>query len=140
MSTEEETKLSPGLILIHKIFSLRNLVGSFNSGAEGEEKSQRKEKGGGGGGGGGGDSKEMKDDSTGLYHWCPDRQFQSALVTRQEAAETSWLDHLVVGVFAEASSPPLGLRNLIMPLRASNIPHSQIRQVVILGNIQFIEK
>ena len=136
MSTEEETKLSPRLILIHKINSLRNLVGSFNSGAEGEEKRERKEKGGGGGG----DSKEMKYDSTGLYHWCPDRQFQSALVTRQEAAETSWLDHLVVGVFAEASSPPLGLRNLIMPLRASNIPHSQIRQVVILGNIQFIEK
>ena len=84
--------------------------------------------------------KEMKYDSTGLYHWCPTRQFQSAVVSRQEAAQTSWLDHLVVGLFAEADSPPLGLRNLIMPLRASNIPHSQIRHVVILGNIQFIEK
>ena len=82
----------------------------------------------------------MKYDSTGLYHWCPDRQFHSALVTRQEAAGTPWLDHVVVGLFAEADSPPLGLRNLIMPLRASNIPHSQIKHVVILGNREFIEK
>ena len=82
----------------------------------------------------------MRYDSTGLYHWCPDRQFTSALVTRQEAGQTAWLDHVVVGLFAEADSPPLGLRNLVMPLRASNIPPSQIRHVVILGNIQFIEK
>ena len=40
------------------MFSLRNLVGSFNSGSEGEEKREKREVGGGGGGGGGGgDSK-----------------------------------------------------------------------------------
>ena len=120
------------------IISLRNIVGSLNTLAETEEQTERRKEGGGGGGGG--DSKEMKYDSTGLYHWCPDRQFQTAVVTRQEASQTAWQDHVVVGLFAEASSPPLGLRNLVMPLRASNIPHSQIRHVVILGNIQFIEK
>ena len=86
------------------------------------------------------EGKEMKYDSTGLYHWCPGTQLDSVLLTREEAAEADLTGHVVVAVFSDPDSPALGLRNLVMPLRASNIPYSELRQVVILGSKEFIEK
>ena len=86
------------------------------------------------------EGKEMRYDSTGLYHWCVERELDSVLLTRQEVGEKELKGHLVVAVFSDPESPPLGLRNLIMPLRASNIPFSQLRDVVILCSRNFIEK
>ena len=86
------------------------------------------------------EGKEMRYDSTGLYHWCVERELDSVLLTRPEVGEQELKGHLVVAVFSDPESPPLGLRNLIMPLRASNIPFSQLRDVVILGSRNFIEK
>lgn len=49
-------------------------------------------------------------------------------------------DHVVVCLFAKAESPLIGLRNLIMPLRASNYDHSELKHVVIIGDKDYICK
>ena len=43
------------------------------------------------------------------------------LYSRQEMAAMVHNNHVVLCLFAEPDSPLIGLRNLIMPLRASNL-------------------
>ena len=83
---------------------------------------------------------KMKYDSTGTFHWCSPRVMQDALITRLEAEKTVYAGHVVLAIFADDDSPILGLRNLVMPLRASNIPYNELRQVIILGNFTFLKK
>ena len=47
---------------------------------------------------------------------------------------------MVVCLFADASSALIGLRNLVMPLRASNFHYSELRRVVIVGARDYIRK
>lgn len=49
-------------------------------------------------------------------------------------------NHVVVSLFADANSPLIGLRNLIMPLRASNFRFDELKHVVIVGNKEYIKK
>ena len=49
-------------------------------------------------------------------------------------------NHVVVCLFADANSPLTGLRNLIMPLRASNFHYSELKHVVVVGNKDYIRK
>lgn len=81
----------------------------------------------------------MRYDSTGMYHWCPSRDLDKCLMDRQEAAMTVLQDHVVVAVFGNFDSPLIGLRNLVMPLRASNIEYGRLLHVVILGNAEYLK-
>ena len=47
---------------------------------------------------------------------------------------------MIVAVFADEDSPLIGLRNLVMPLRASNIPYTELLQVVLVGNVEYIKR
>lgn len=49
-------------------------------------------------------------------------------------------NHVVVCLFADANSPLIGLRNLVMPLRASNFHYQDLKHVVIVGNIEYLER
>ena len=82
----------------------------------------------------------MKFDSTGTFHWCPPRHLEDALLSKHEAEQTMMADHVVLAIFSDEDSPNLGLRNLVMPLRASNIPYDDLRHVVILGNLSFLKR
>ena len=84
------------------------------------------------------EQKQMKYDSTGMYHWCPSRNINDCLMDRQEAAMTILQDHVIVAVFAEPDSPLIGLRNLVMPMRASNIHYNDLLHVVIIGDVRYI--
>ena len=75
----------------------------------------------------------------GMYHWCPSRDINSCLMDRQEAAMTVMQDHVIVAIFAETDSPLIGLRNLVMPMRASNIHYKDLVQVVIIGNVDYLK-
>lgn len=44
-----------------------------------------------------------------------------------------------MAVFANDDSPLIGLRNLVMPLRASNIHYNELLQVVIVGNVDYLK-
>jgi len=48
--------------------------------------------------------------------------------------------HVVVCLFASAGSPLIGLRSLVMPLRASNFDYDQLKHVVIVGDKEYIHK
>ncbi len=44
-----------------------------------------------------------------------------------------------MAVFANEDSQMMGLRNLVMPLRASNIHYNELLVVIILGNVDYIK-
>ena len=58
---------------------------------------------------------------------------------RQDAAMTILQDHVIVAVFADDDSPLIGLRNLVMPIRASNIHYKDLIHVVIVGNVDYLK-
>ena len=45
-----------------------------------------------------------------------------------------------VCLFANVDSPLIGLRNLVMPLRASNFHFHEIKHVVIVGEVDYIRR
>lgn len=48
--------------------------------------------------------------------------------------------HVVVCLFADPDSPLIGLRNLVMPLRASNFHYHELKHVVIVGNVDYLRR
>ncbi|KAK2169419.1 hypothetical protein LSH36_10g10030 [Paralvinella palmiformis] len=81
-----------------------------------------------------------KFDSTGMFHWCPEQSLSICLIDREQAALTVLSNHVVVCLFADAGSPLIGLRNLVMPLRASNFHQEELKHVVIVGDKEYIKK
>ena len=49
-------------------------------------------------------------------------------------------DHVVLCVFANENSAPLGLHNFLRPLRSNVIPLASVKPVVIVSNKTFLEK
>lgn len=66
--------------------------------------------------------------------------FFCGLQDREKASATVLCNHVVVCLFADANSPLIGLRNLVMPLRASNFHYQDLKHVVIVGNIEYLER
>ena len=98
---------------------------------------------------------EMKYDSTGMFHWTPARAIEDCILVRNlesyfnaafnsqdrnQAAMTVLNGHVVVCLFADPDSPLIGLRNLVMPLRASNFHFHELKHVVIVGSIEYIKR
>ena len=81
---------------------------------------------------------EMKYDSTGMFHWTPARSIEDCILDRNQAAMTVLNGHVVVCLFADADSPLIGLRNLVMPLRASNFHYHELKHVVIVGSVDYL--
>ena len=99
----------------------------------------------------------MKYDSTGMFHWTPSRPIEDCiqvlmillglslsivrlLQDRNQAAMTVLNGHVVVCLFADPDSPLIGLRNLVMPLRASNFHYHELKHVVILGSVEYLRR
>lgn len=59
---------------------------------------------------------------------------------RNQAAMTVLNGHVVVCLFADPDSPLIGLRNLVMPLRASNFHYHELKHVVIVGSVEYIRR
>ena len=49
-------------------------------------------------------------------------------------------NHVVVCLFADANSPLVGLRNLVMPLRASNFHYNELKHIVIVSDKEYVKK
>ncbi|KAL1421281.1 hypothetical protein MTO96_023251 [Rhipicephalus appendiculatus] len=82
----------------------------------------------------------MKYDSTGMFHWCSARPIEDCILDRNQAAMTVLNGHVVVCLFADPDSPLIGLRNLVMPLRASNFHYHELKHVVIVGNVDYLRR
>jgi potassium large conductance calcium-activated channel subfamily M alpha protein 1 len=48
--------------------------------------------------------------------------------------------HVVVCLFADVHSPLIGLRNFVMPLRASNFHYHELKHVVIVGDVEYLKR
>merc|ERR550534_2473288 len=82
----------------------------------------------------------MKYDSTGMFHWTPARPIEDCIMDRHQAAMTVLNGHVVVCLFADLESSMIGLRNLVMPLRASNFHYHELKHVVLVGNVDYIKR
>ena len=47
---------------------------------------------------------------------------------------------MVVCLFADHDSPLIGLRNLVMPLRASNFHYHELKHVFIVGAVEYLRR
>ena len=61
-------------------------------------------------------------------------------ICRNQAAMTVLNGHVVVCLFADPESSMIGLRNLVMPLRASNFHYHELKHVVLVGNTDYIKR
>jgi len=81
-----------------------------------------------------------KFDQSGTFYYCEARPFATAKLTLEEASAEKFSNHVVVLVLSGRYSPPLGLRQLVLPLRASNNTPSSLKRVVILGDGDFLQR
>ncbi|XP_041671148.1 calcium-activated potassium channel subunit alpha-1-like isoform X4 [Cheilinus undulatus] len=86
------------------------------------------------------DESIKKYDSTGMFHWCPSRDIEKVILTRSEAAMTVLSGHVVVCIFGDAKSALIGLRNFVMPLRASNFHYHELKHIVFVGSLEYFKR
>ncbi|XP_033101027.1 calcium-activated potassium channel subunit alpha-1-like isoform X21 [Anneissia japonica] len=85
------------------------------------------------------ENDEILLDTTGMFHWTPSRPIHSTVLKRDEAAKDPSLNgHVVVCLFGDKDTPKVGLRNFVMPLRASNFHYHELKPIVFIGNLEFI--
>lgn len=60
--------------------------------------------------------------------------------TRSEAAMTVLSGHVVVCIFGDVKSAVVGLRNLVMPLRASNFHYHELKHIVFVGSLEYLKR
>ena len=74
--------------------------------------------------------------------WCTGKN-EFALYFLQENLPTppsNLSHHIVACIFSEEDSPLIGLGSFIMPLRASNFHYSELKYVILLGNMEYIKR
>ncbi|XP_078247201.1 calcium-activated potassium channel subunit alpha-1 isoform X23 [Pogona vitticeps] len=79
-------------------------------------------------------------DSTGMFHWCPAKEIDKVILTRSEAAMTVLSGHVVVCIFGDVTSALIGLRNFVMPLRASNFHYHELKHIVFVGSLEYLRR
>jgi len=77
-------------------------------------------------------------DGSGTFHWREPCLLEEVTMTKEDVATLT--DHIIVCVFGDANAPTVGLRNLLLPLRNSNLPTSEVKKVLLLGQKEYIEK
>lgn len=81
---------------------------------------------------------EEKFDSTGMFHWVEEQCIEKNTIKSNK--KHMFASHVIVCIFADPNSPVLGLRNFVLPLRASNYHYDELKPIVFIGNFVFLEK
>ena len=73
-----------------------------------------------------------------MFHWVK----ETSISDRTIKPERKYLftNHVIVCIFADPNSPVLGLRNFVLPLRASNYHYDELKPIILIGNLVFLEK
>ncbi|KAH8858276.1 Calcium-activated potassium channel slowpoke [Schistosoma japonicum] len=81
-------------------------------------------------------------DITGMYYYCERQSFEDNLITPNSPIKQSQdlYNHILVCILAEPDAPLLGLHSFVMPLRASNFHTNQLRTILFLGDIKFLQR
>ncbi|GLD65116.1 calcium-activated potassium channel subunit alpha-1 isoform X1, partial [Lates japonicus] len=65
---------------------------------------------------------------------------EKVILTRSEASMTVLSGHVVVCIFGDVTSALVGLRNLVMPLRASNFHYHELKPIVFVGSLDYLRR
>ncbi|KAF1531135.1 Potassium channel subfamily U member 1, partial [Eudyptes sclateri] len=79
-------------------------------------------------------------DPTGVFYWCDAVPLQEALLSCKNQAAPNLQDHILVCVFGDANSPLIGLQDFVMPLRASNFIYHELKDIVFLGSLEYLQR
>ena len=81
---------------------------------------------------------EERFDTTGMFHWAPDRTLEEAILDHKQKHE--FTNHVIACIFADKESPLIGLRNFVLPLRASNFFYDELKPIIFIGHKEFLVK
>ncbi|XP_060712469.1 calcium-activated potassium channel subunit alpha-1-like [Hemiscyllium ocellatum] len=84
--------------------------------------------------------ENVKLDSTGMFHWCPPKGINQVTLNRAMATRLRLSRHVIVCIFGEAQCPGIGLRNFVMPLRASSFAYDELKAIVFVGSLDYISQ
>ncbi|XP_078421343.1 calcium-activated potassium channel subunit alpha-1-like [Cetorhinus maximus] len=84
--------------------------------------------------------ENVKLDSTGMFHWCPPKGINQVTLNRAMASRLQLSRHVIVCIFSELQCPGIGLRNFVMPLRASSFSYDELKSIVFVGSLEYINQ
>uniref|UniRef100_H0W9N4 Potassium channel subfamily U member 1 n=1 Tax=Cavia porcellus TaxID=10141 RepID=H0W9N4_CAVPO len=89
-----------------------------------------------------GDKEQDHDqlDSSGMFHWCKTTPLDKVILKRSDKLKHKFQNHVVACVFGDAHSALIGLRNFVMPLRASNYTVKELKDIVFIGSLDYLQK
>ena len=73
-----------------------------------------------------------------MFHYVREQELKNCLLNVSNRYTFS--HHVIVCIFAEQDSPLIGLRNFVLPLRASNYHYEELKDIVLIGNPDFLSK
>ncbi|KAI6215640.1 hypothetical protein M3Y94_00408700 [Aphelenchoides besseyi] len=85
-------------------------------------------------------SEEYQLDSTGSFYTISSRPFNDCVLDSDRLREANFQNHVVVCILANAEDAVGKLSCLIRSLRAPNIPSHLLKQIVILGDKNYLTK
>ncbi|XP_069068755.1 calcium-activated potassium channel subunit alpha-1-like [Pleurodeles waltl] len=60
--------------------------------------------------------------------------------SRKDLSLLNLKNHIIVGVFGNGTSSLTGLRNFVMPLRASNFTYEELKYIVFVGSVDYMQR
>ncbi|XP_064224755.1 potassium channel subfamily U member 1 [Aotus nancymaae] len=79
-------------------------------------------------------------DSSGMFHWCKTTPLDNVILKRTDKLKHEFQNHIVACVFGDAHSALVGLRNFVMPLRASNYTRQELKDIVFIGSLDYLQR
>ncbi|CAB1313023.1 unnamed protein product [Coregonus sp. 'balchen'] len=80
------------------------------------------------------DVNVKKYDSTGMFHWCQSKDIEKVILVGTSLPHASPYSLTLRG------SALVGLRNLVMPLRASNFHYHELKPIVFVGSLEYLKR
>ncbi|KAB0373428.1 hypothetical protein FD755_015087 [Muntiacus reevesi] len=65
---------------------------------------------------------------------------ESAKDKRTDKAKYEFRNHIVACIFGDAHSTLMGLRNFVMPLRASSYTRQELKDIVFVGSLDYLQR
>ncbi|KAM8784440.1 potassium channel subfamily U member 1 [Rhynchonycteris naso] len=79
-------------------------------------------------------------DNSGMFHWCKATPLDKVILKRVDKSKHEFQNHIVACVFGDAHSALIGLRNFVMPLRTSNYTRKELKDIVFIGSLDYLQK
>ncbi|XP_060237340.1 potassium channel subfamily U member 1 [Meriones unguiculatus] len=79
-------------------------------------------------------------DSSGMFHWCRSTPLDKVVLKKGDKSKHEFRNHIVACVFGDSQSALVGLRNFVMPLRASNYTRHELKDIVFIGALEYLQR